>query len=280
MMTLFQAIVTAFIGAFAEIFPIAPGAHWSLLEYFFGWNSGHPKLQGAIELGVFAAILVSLRYDFFSHASSLLQVIIYRKRPRAMDERMPLFVIIAAAFPVCAFLFFRQMPIIPSERPYLFAAVFALPAIPMAFFDFYTKKNKSIYDWNFLDAILVGLGSAAVAIPEVGRALGALTFSGMRNFGREGAGKFILYVAAPVCGLSAWYHLEGPGATYAVGEFSKLYFYVTLGVSFLAGLFAVNVFLSGLARVSLTRYAIYRFLLAGAFIAVYFLKNRPAGLGE
>jgi undecaprenyl-diphosphatase len=274
MMTLFQAVVTAVIGAFAEIFPIAPGAHWSLLEYFFGWNSGHPRLQGAVQLGVFIALLVYLRHDVLSQVSSLLQVVIYRKKPRAMDERMPLFVVIAVIFPIAAFLFFRQMPINPSEQPYLFAAVFGLSGIPMAFLDSYTKKNKSIYDWNFLDAALVGLGSAAVAIPEVGRAAGAFTFSAMRNFGREGAAKFILYIATPVVGLSAWYHLEGPGSTLAVGEFSLLYFYVTLVVSFLAALFAISTFLSGMAKTTLTRFAVYRVLLAAAVIAVHFLRAR------
>jgi undecaprenyl-diphosphatase len=274
MMTLFQAVVTAVIGAFAEIFPIAPGAHWSLLEYFFGWNSGHPRLQGAVQLGVFAALLVYLRHDVLSQVSSLLQVVIYRKKPRAMDERMPLFVVIAVVFPIVAFLFFRRMPINPSEEPFLFAAVFGLSGIPMAFLDSYTKKNKSIYDWNFLDAALVGLGSATVALPEVGRATGAFTLSAMRNFGREGAAKFILYIATPVIGLSAWYHLEGPGATFAVGEFSLLYFYVTLVVSFLAALFAISAFLSGMAKTSLTRFAVYRVLLAAAVIAVHFLRAR------
>lgn len=274
MMTLFQAIVTAIIGAFAEIFPVAPGAHWSLLEYFFGWNSGHPKLQGAIELGVFVSILLTLRHDFLSHISSTLQVLIFRKKPRAMDERMPLFVTLAAIFPITAFLFLRQMPINPAEQPFLFAAVFGLSAIPMTFLDSYTKKNKSIYDWNFLDAALVGLGSAAVAIPEIGRTTGAFTFSAMRNFGREGAGKFVLYVSAPVIGLSAWYHLRGPGATLAVGEFSHLYFYVTFSVALLAGLFAINAFLGGLQRSTMTRYAIYRIILSAAVIAVYFLRAR------
>jgi undecaprenyl-diphosphatase len=277
MMTLFQAVVTAVIGAFAEIYPLAPDAHWSLLEYFFGWNSGHPHLQGAVKLGVFIALLFALRHDFLSHTSSLIQVIVYRKKPRAMDERMPLFVILAAIFPVVAFLFFRQAPIDPSTQPYLFAAVFGLSAVPMAFLDSYTKKNKSIYDWNFLDAALIGLGSAAVAVPEFGRATGAFTFSAMRNYGREGAAKFVLYVSTPVIGVSAWYHLKGPGSTYAVGEFSMLYFYVTLGVSFLAALFAISAFLASLARGTFTRFAVYRILLAGAVVAVHFLRNRSVG---
>jgi undecaprenyl-diphosphatase len=283
-MTLFQAIITAVVGAFAEIFPVGPGAHFTLLEYFFGWNSGHPSLQGAIELGLFLALLFSLRHDFLAQVSSLLQVVVYRKAPRAMDERMPLFVLIAAVFPVAAFLLLHGgaipgldlSPINPAERPYVFAAVFGLCGIPMAFFDGYMRKNKSIYDWNFVDATLVGIGSALVAIPEIGRTTGAFTVSPLRNYSREGAGKFILYVATPVLGLKAWYYLKGAGSAYALGEFPKLYFWATLVVSFAAGLFAITSFLSSLARVSLTRWAIYRLLIAGAVLAVHFMRAKEA----
>jgi undecaprenyl-diphosphatase len=273
-MTLFQAIITAIIGVFAEIFPVGAGAHQSLLEYFFGWNVSNPKLTGATELGLFIALLFSLRHDFLSHTSSLIEVIVYRKKPRAMDERMPLFVLIAIIPPVLAFLFLRQPAISPVDNAFLFAAVLALSAAPMAFLDYYTKKNKSIYDWNLLDAALIGIGSAALAIPEVGRATGAFTVSALRNFKREGAAKFILYVATPLVGLAAWYHLKGPGSTVALTEFSTLYFYVVLTVSTLAGIFAIHVFLNQMKTVTLMRYAVYRVLLAGAVIAVHFYRNQ------
>ncbi len=276
-MTLFQAIITAIIGVFAEIFPVGAGAHRSLLEYFFGWNVSHPKLLGATELGLFIALLFSLRHDFLSHTSSLIEVIVYRKRPRAMDERMPIFVLIAVLPPVLAFLFLRQSPINPGENPYLFAGVLGLSAIPMAFLDYYTKKNKSIYDWNALDAALIGIGSAALAVPELGRVTGAFTVSALRNYKREGAAKFILYVATPLAGLASWYHLNGPGSTISLSEFSSLYFYVVLTVSTLSGIFAIHVFLNQMKTITLMRYAVYRALLAAAVLAKAYFLSRPSG---
>jgi undecaprenyl pyrophosphate phosphatase UppP len=269
-MTLFQAIVTAIIGVFSELFPVASGAHRSLLEYFLGWNVSNPHLTGATELGLFLGLIFVLRHDLLSHTSSLIQVIVYRKKPRAMDERMPFFVMVGVIAPIVAFFFFRQAPILPAENPLLFAGVLALSGVPMAFLDNYTKKNKSIYDWNALDAALVGIGSAALAIPEVGRATGAFTLSAMRNFSREGAGKFILYITTPLMGISAWYNLRGPGSTYAVSEFPSHYFYITTVVATLAGVFAIHVFLGQMKTVTLMRYAIYRFLLAAAVLGFHF----------
>ncbi len=272
-MTLFQAIITAVVGVFSEIFPVAGGAHRSLLEFFFGWDVSHPRLIGATELGLFLSLAFTLRHDMASHFSSLIQVIVYRKKPRAMDERMPIFVLIAMVVPVLAFFFFRQLPVLPAENPYLFAGLLGLSGIPMAFLDNYTKKNKSIYDWNALDAALIGIGSAALAVPEIGRATGAFTVSALRNFSREGAGKFILYIATPLSGLSAWYHLRGPGSVLAVSEFPKVYFYAVVVVSTLAGVFAIHVFLSQLKTVTLMRYAIYRFLLAGAVVGLHLYRT-------
>lgn len=273
-MTLFQAIVTGIVGVFAEIFPVAPGAHRGLLEFFFGWDVSHPKLIGATEFGFFIALGITLRHDIASQFSSLLQVVAYRKRPMAMDERMPLFVLAAVAPPIIAFFFLRQPPALPAENPMLFAGLFGLSGLPMAFLDYYTKKNKSIYDWNLLDATLVGIGSAALGVPEIGRTTGAFTFSALRNYSREGAGKFILYVAFPLAGLGAWYNLKGPGSVLAVSDFPKLYFYVTLLVSTLTGVFAIHVFLNQLKQVTLMRYAIYRVVVAAAVIGTHFYRTR------
>lgn len=273
-MTLFQAIVTAIVGVFSEILPVGSGAHRSLLEYFLGWDVSNPRLIGATELGLCLALAFTLRHDLLSHISSLVQVVVYRKKPRAMDERMPIFVLIAIVAPVLAFVFFRQSPILPGANPILFACVFGLSAIPMAFLDNYTKKNKSIYDWNALDAALVGIGSAALAFPEAGRATGALTLTAFRNFSREGAGKFTLYIATPLAGLAAWYDLKGPGAALAVSELPSLYFYVVVVVSTLSGIFAIHVFLSQLKTVTLMRYAVYRLLVAGAVVGFHFYQNR------
>ncbi len=272
-MTLFQAIIASIIGVFSEIYPVAPGAHQALLEYFFGWNVSHPRLQGAVELGIFISLVFTLRHDFLAQISSFIQVVIFRKKPRAMDEKMPIFVLVALVPAVIAFVFFRRAPIIPSETPLLFAAVFGLSALPMAFFDYYTKKDKSIYDWNVLDAALVGIGSAALSIPEVGRTAGAFTLSTLRGFNREGAAKFVLFVATPLLGLSAWYHLRGPGSTIALSEFPQTYYYASLAVSVLISSFAIHIFLAGIQKTPLLRYAVYRVLIALAVVGVHFYRN-------
>lgn len=272
-MTLFQAIITAIVGVFSEIYPIAPGAHQSLLEYFFGWNASHPRVQGGIELGIFLSLVVTLRHDFAAQISSFIQIVVFRKKPRAMDERMPIFVLIALVPSVASFFFFRQLPILISSEPLLFAAVFGLSALPMVFFDYYTKKSKSLYDWNSLDAVWIGIGSAALVIPEIGRTVGAYTFSSMRGYKREGAAKFIFYVATPLMGVSAWYHLRGPGATLSISELPNLYYWVVVGVSFLTSLFLVHVFLNQIQKMPLMRFGIYRFLIAAVIVGLHFYRG-------
>ena len=66
------------------------------------------------------------------------------------------------------------------------------------------------------------------------------------------------------------------GSAYAVGEFPKLYFWATLVTAFVAGLFAITSFLSGLARTSLARWAMYRIVVAGAVLVVHFLRAKEA----
>jgi undecaprenyl pyrophosphate phosphatase UppP len=272
-MTLFQAILSSIIGVISEIYPIAPGAHQSLLEHFFGWNVSHPRLQGAIELGVLFGLLVALRHDVLAHISALIQIVIFRKKPRAMDERIPVLILLALIPSAAAFFFLRRLPVSISSEPLLFAAIFGLSAIPMAFFDYYSKKMKSIYDWNALDAFLIGAGSAALAIPEIGRTAGAYTLSSALGYRREGAAKFIFYLAIPLMGISAWYHLKGPGSALAISELPTLYFWTSVVVSFFTSLFLIHVFLNQIQRMPLLRFAVYRLLIAGAIVGMHLYRS-------
>jgi undecaprenyl-diphosphatase len=274
-MTTFQAIVTAIVTVLSEILPVSSIAHHRALNFFFGWGEPSGPLLGTIYLGLFLALLFVFKYDFLSFFSQTLQVIIYRKRPTAIDEKLPIFVIIALIAPTLVWFLFHYEAATLFESPLLLAGILAISGLPMVFLDNYYKKNKTHYDWNWVDSLVLGLGQAFFIIPGVGRASGALTAAAMRNYSRSGAAKFILYGATPMMGAASYFHLSQTGFhSFAPISLSYLTFWSTLLVSFLTGLLVVHSFIKQMGQGSLWKYAIYRFLLAAAIVVIYFAREQ------
>src|SRR6188768_4265884 len=108
-MTLFQAVVHSVLHGFAEFLPISVSAHHSLLAYVLGWPAPAGAAMGAMGLGASLALLVHFRHDWASMISSFLTVLIYRKKPMTLDERLPIFILVAT-LPVLGAWYYLQEP--------------------------------------------------------------------------------------------------------------------------------------------------------------------------
>ncbi|MGZ3697932.1 MAG: undecaprenyl-diphosphate phosphatase, partial [Bdellovibrionota bacterium] len=89
-MSTFQAIVYGIIHGFTEFLPVSSSAHQSLVPFLLGWQAPNGPLFGAFAIGTFAALMVYFRHDWASMISCFIQVILFRKRPMTLDERLPI----------------------------------------------------------------------------------------------------------------------------------------------------------------------------------------------
>lgn len=192
----------------------------------------------------------------------------------SIDERMPFFVLLASVISIGAWFFLRDHLETFTDQPLIYVGIFMVSGLPAWFLDGYTRKNKSHYDWNALDALLLGLFQCTALLPWVGRTTGALSIAFFRNYGREGAAKFVLYASTPLLIAMCLVHWKAVEFQTHSSDVSVLTFAVTAVTAFLAGLFFIHGFLSQIPKVGARRYAIYRILLGAAFIGHYFWSNR------
>ena len=242
-MTLFQALIHSVICAFSNILPVGEGAHRELLPFLLGWPTATPAVKAAISVGSACGAFFYFWHDWASMLSSVAQVVVFRRRPRTMDERMPLFVLIAT-LPVIAGWFYLE-PLIPStwNGPLPTLAYLAGGSLLLTWLEGYSRKNRQIYDWNFKDSALAGIGQLAFLFAGLGRSWGALTVAFMRNHSRESAGKYAIYLSAPVLFAFALRDIQDIqfGQPLADGDgTSWLIFGCCAGISLLVSLFAVN----------------------------------------
>ena len=275
-MTTFQAIVYAIVRGFTEFLPVGPGAHETIVPYLLDWPAPSGPVAGALALGCFLSVLIYFRHDWASIVSSFLQVIIFRKRPMTLDERLPLFLAISSLPAGLAWWYLKDHVIAGAgANPLIIAATLALFGIPLWFADYFSRKNKGMFDWNWFDALVLGIGQALMVFPGCGRTTGAMAAGLFRNYNREAAGKYCLFGAAPILAASAFknLHLSSPEVVAQAGT-TSLTLVIAGGVAMLAGLLAIGGFMKHIQRGGFRQYVVYRFLLAAGVVVVFWLRSR------
>lgn len=275
-MTTFQAIIYGLIHGLSELLPIGRTAHEVIVSYLFHWQPAGNTLTGAFSLGTLFSILVYFRHDWASILSCFLQVCIFRKRPMTLDERLPIFLTITT-LPVALSTYYL-VPLISQLEWTPFHVGIALTAfsIPLWLADSTSRKNKGMFDWNWIDALTVGLTQALALLPGGGEMTGLILGALLRNYHLEAGAKYAFLAITPILASHAWTDLRGfsiHSATPTVGV-TWLTFNLSLIITFFAGLLAIGGFMRQIQKKTLKPYLFYRWFLAGTLALVYWIRNK------
>lgn len=264
-MTLFQALIHSVLATFSNILPVGEGAHRELLTFLLGWPAATPAVRAAVSLGSMLGAFLYFWHDWASMLSSLLQIVIFRRRPRTMDERMPIFILFGTLPPILGWIYLE--PLVPSEwnGPLPTLAALILGGMLLAWLERFSRKNRQIFDWDFRDSALVGIGQLGFLFAGLGRSWGVMTLAFMRNHSRESAGKFALYLTAPM--LLAFSVQDAREVSWGqpnadMDSTSWLIFGCCAGLAFLVSLFTVNALYRSSKREGFAAWARYRWLVA------------------
>src|SRR5437763_1317107 len=140
-MTAFQAIVYAILRGFTQFLPVSWDAHQQLFPFVTHWPPVSGAMNGALALGSLLALLIYFRHDWASQISCFLQVLIFRKRPMTLDERLPLFILISIAPLLAAGNALREHVIHLEWTPPMIAASLAAFGVLIWFTESMSRKN-------------------------------------------------------------------------------------------------------------------------------------------
>jgi undecaprenyl-diphosphatase len=274
--TTFQSIIYGIIHGFTQFLPISASAHERLIPYLFGWPEVEGAFKAALLLGSCLSLLVYFRHDWASIISSFLQVIIFRKRPMTLDERLPIFFFFTG-IPIGLAWFYLQPMIMNFEwSPLLICGVLAAGGIPLFLTDSNSRKNKGMFDWNWLDALTVGISGVFLVVPGGGITEGMIPGALFRNYNRESATKYCFFAMFPVLLVSTYLHFRGVSLHSAQPspDLTWLSFSTAALVTFLTGLLTIGGLMKGVHRKGFAQYVIYRFVLAAATVGVFWFRSR------
>jgi undecaprenyl pyrophosphate phosphatase UppP len=267
-MTLFQSVIHTLLATFASILPVGEGAHRELLPFLLDWPAPSAALKAAVSIGACSGVFLYFWHDWASMISQLLQVIFFRRRPRTMDERMPLFILFGSVPAVLGWFYLEpQVPTLWSNPMWIMATL-AGGSLLLAWLERFSRKNRQIFDWDFKDATVVGLGQLALLVPGLGRNWGMMTLAFMRNHSRESVGKFALYLSAPVLLAFAIRDAREVQWGQSTADFdgtSWLIFGCCAVIALMTSLFSVNALYKSSKREGFAAWTRYRWLVCFVF---------------
>jgi undecaprenyl-diphosphatase len=277
-MTTIQAIIYSIMRGFTQFLPVSWDAHKLLLPYINHWPDTAGPLDAAMAMGVLLALLVYFRHDWASQISCFLQVIIFRKKPMTLDERMPFFLFIATLPVLVAGGYLKENVIHLEWTPLMIVALLAAFGVLMSFSDSFSRRTKGMSDWNWFDAGVVGLFQLATVFVGFGSLTASFVAGMLKNYNREAAAKFAFFTLAPILTLEVIqeFHKVDFHAAQPMPDMSWMTFYVALVVSLLTGLLAIGGFMKHVQRNTVFQYAVYRWLVTGGILALYFYRSRYA----
>jgi undecaprenyl pyrophosphate phosphatase UppP len=275
-MTTIQTLLYSLILSLTEIFPVGSYFHIHFFKQLTGWTEISPLLTGAVYLGLALGLTFYFRHDFLSQISSILQVILLRRKPMTIDERLPFFM--GAGLLIMA-LGIWQLPRLielPTITLSILALNYALTSVFLKFSDSRNRRHKSMADWNLWDGVLQGFAQVIGFLPGVGGTQMGLIFASTRNFHREAAYKFSAYLLTTVF----WYHAITAlwpalqASTLFTQDLSAMNFGIAVGLSCILAVASVKSILKRLDRGNFEVYFNYRWFALIALPLLMWLKER------
>jgi len=217
-LTLYQSILLGIIQGLTEFLPISSSAHLVITPYILGWNIPEQAefiFDVLVQLGTLFAVIVYFWHDLTAILKSFV-LGVWRKQPfKEAQGRLGWLLILATIPAVLAGMLFKDIVEQAFSSPIATAIFLILTATLLASTERFGRRIRHNEQFNWLDAIIVGLFQALSLFPGISRSGSTISAGLLRGFDRHSAARFSFLMSVPVMlgagGLAVWDLLQIPG---------------------------------------------------------------------
>ncbi len=192
-MNLFQSIILGAVQGLTEFLPISSTAHLILIPKLLGWEDPGLTFDVALHLGTLVALLIYFRRDWIDLVKSGIQYL----QGRSKDPLF--FYIVAGTIPAgVAGLFLEKLADRELRDIRIIALALILLALVLVVAEFRGRKQKSLSQMSFADAMTVGVAQALAIVPGVSRSGVTITAGLFRGMKRDAAARFSFFLSTPL----------------------------------------------------------------------------------
>ncbi len=273
-MSLLEAIILGIIQGLTEFLPISSSAHLVLVPFLLNWQLDEAFVfvfDVLVQMGTLVAVIVYFRKDLWNIIRAWVNGLVQRKPFAEADSRLGWYLILATIPAAVLGLLVKDLVEAAFNSPLATGLFLLLTAALLVAAEKIGKRNRSMEQMNWKDALTIGAFQAISIFPGVSRSGSTITGGMTRHLDRPSAARFSFLMSIPVMlaagGMALLDLLDVPNLTQ---------FLPVMVAGFIAaavvGYLSIRWLLSFLTRRTLYPFAIYCVALSALVVAVSLLR--------
>lgn len=260
-----QLLLIGLIQGVTEFLPISSSAHLIILPLILGQAVHSIALDVAAHFGTLIALLIHFREDVKKMLGHGLRT--YPWDLTDLHARM-FWLIIVASIPVLTIAFLGHDYItLHLRKPLIIATATIVFGILLWWADNRSTQHQTLSNLTYKHALWIGLAQACALIPGTSRAGISITASLMLGLDRKTAARFSLLLSIPVIFLAVCYELFLLGTEN--NDANMTAFIIIFLTAWCSASLTIKFFLKFVEKTGMLPYVIYRFLLGGVLIYLF-----------
>jgi len=263
---LIETIVLALVQGLTEFLPISSSAHLILVPQVLGWPDQGLAFDVAVHLGTLVAVLWFFHDEVWAIIRAWCVSLIGRTHDRA-DARLGWAILVATIPAVFVGYFFEDAIATRLRSPLVIAATTAVFGVLLWLADRHKKEISDEHRVGIGFALLIGLAQAVALIPGTSRSGITMTAALALGLSRRAAARFSFLLAMPVIAGAAVLESVELAASPTPVAWSPIG--VGLVVAAGSAYLCIKVFLDVIDRIGMLPFMIYRLLLSGVLLWLF-----------
>ncbi|MBX9929053.1 MAG: undecaprenyl-diphosphatase UppP [Gemmatimonadaceae bacterium] len=260
--TVLQAFILGILQGLAEFLPISSSAHLSLAPWVFGWEAPGLAFDVSLHLGTLIALLWFFRADWVALTRAGWRIVTTR-RIADDDARRVVQLVIATIPGALAGLLLKDLAETVFRTPALTASALIVMGALLWIVDATASRVRALGSVGYRDALLIGLAQCVALVPGVSRSGSTITAGRALGFDRASAARFSFLMSMPITAAAAVIKVPE-----AVRDGISLPLVVGIVTAAISSAIAISALLKFLQRYSFAVFALYRFVLGAAILAL------------
>ena len=250
-----QAVIFGIVQGITEFLPISSTAHLVLLPWFMGWEDPGLTFNVALHLGTLVALIWFFRVEWIAFARSAVNLT--QGNGSGPNERMVQFIAVATLPGALVGLFAENLIETYLRSPLVISFTLIALALVLVAAEMRGRREKSLEQVSWMDAIVIGVAQALSLVPGVSRSGVTITAALFRGLTREAAARFSFFLSTPlIAGAVAKKTFDLANGGVSGAELTVLA--VGIAVSALVGYLAIGFLLRYLATNTTYAFIYYR----------------------
>lgn len=265
-MDFLQAAVLALVQGLTEFLPVSSSAHLILVSVLTGWADQGLTFDVAVHMGALAAVVLYFRRDLREMAGDFLRST--TGRGNGPGVRLAWAVLLGTVPVGLAGLAFRDMVATHLRDPVVLAFGLIFFGLLLGWSDWRGKGRRSEHDLTWRDVLIIGCAQSLALIPGTSRSGATMTAGLFLGLSREAAARFSFLLSIPVILLAG-----GLEALHLIRQPEPVQWGVISAATVMAGVSAylcIHFFLKFIHAVGMQPFVLYRLLLGGLLLWLYF----------